>query len=680
MSIKRKSTSATILPRSLVRYEESSFAQHELDFFHEASAEDVLREIKPLKLDFLPGQQFIGYDTETFYTGVPHNRMPANVVRRWIKGDGSKYIPNDFPFCMSICDGTQSFVVYDTLQNQFKEFKKLAPLLADSGIGKIGHNLDFDLHITANTGCNIKGRLHDTMYLSKLTRCDAFTHSLCDIADEIMCDDYPTVTKFEHMLDSYKGQYRITDYRQFPKRLMIQYTSADTWNTLQVFKKLYPKMLENNQLDIYDIECKMMLVAYWMERRGVPIDPDYEDIIIPELTNEVNEAERRVYSTAGCTFNINSSMQLYEVMKKLGYGHLVHFSKPTDAMLAKGITKGNPKFDKVEMERLDNEGVPLIKDIQEFKKSEKLLNTFAVKLYEMRDAQDIVHCNINTIEAKTGRFSISQPSMQNMPRRTDSRIRDAFIALPGYSLYDFDFKSQESIVMVHYSRCQYLMDIINNGKDIHTAVAALIYSLLYEEVSKELRGHAKSVEFAIVYGAGADKVASMTGLSLEQATVAMKTFLKNAPEVDTFIKTANSVAKERHLMRTILNRWVHVERGREYASVNYCCQGSAADSTKSRMVDIFAFLESNDLKSYMSLQVHDSLLQNIADEDPKDILGWLRWLQTERTLFRVPVFVDVAACDRTWRNKHDIDVPMIEPPEEMMENMRNFNYWERGIL
>lgn len=297
----------------------------------------------------------------------------------------------------------------------------------------------------------------------------------------------------------------------------------------------------------------------------------------------------------------------------------------------------------------------------------------------MRDAAGVVHCNINTIEAKTGRFSISSPSMQNMPRRKDSRVRDAFIAPPDFTLYDYDFKSQESIILVHYSKSQYLKDIIDRGGDIHTAVASIIYSIPYEEVSKELRNISKSVEFAIVYGAGAAKVSDMTGLSVEESAVVMKKFLKNAPEVDIFINTANKVAKERRTVRTIRKRPVCVERGREYACVNYVIQGSAADSTKGRMVDIHKFLKANNLKTYMALQVHDSLL-NVVHKDEEYILGYLRWLQTERELFRVTVTVDVARCVPTWRNKTDIDIEAVRPPDEMMEKMQNYDIWAEGIL
>lgn len=678
MAIKAK-TDMSIVPRSVAHYDPATFHELKRPQFIEATAEQVLDMIEPREFSFLPGEKYIAVDTETFaYAMIPYNRMPANVVRKSIKR-GSKYIPNDFPFCFSICDGKHSFVVYDTLENKFEEFHKLRPLFGDRSIGKIAHNFDFDLHMFANVQVDVKGRLHDTMHISKLVRANAFQHNLLSIAEELVNQGLPGVPEFEHMLDAYKAANRITDYRMFPRELMTQYTGADTWNCLYAFEWLYPQLSFEDQVPLYDIESQMLLVAYWMERNGVLLDPDYKDKLIGELQEEVDEAERKIYDEAGHRFNINSSQQLYDALCGLGYGNKVRRKRPTEAMLAKGIVEGNPSFDKYEMERLEAEGVPLIADIQQFKASEKLLNTFATKLYELADSTNTVHCNINTIEAKTGRFSISVPSMQNMPRRKDSRVRDAFVAPPGYCLYDFDFKSQESIILVHYSRSQFLMDIIHRGGDIHKAVASIIYSIPYDEVSKELRGISKSVEFAIVYGAGPSKVSQMTGLSLDEASMVMKQFLKNAPEVDTFIRTANKVGKERGRVRTIRHRMVYLERGREYACVNYIIQGSAADSTKTRMVDIHKFLRANNYKTYMSIQVHDSLLQVVAD-DETELLGYLRWLQTERELFRVPVTVDVAKCTPTWRNKVDIDVEAVEPPAEMLQKMRDYDIWNEGIL
>lgn len=593
MAIQPRASTAKIIPRALLHYSPESFETHQLPNFKEATAEQALAEINPAYFDFLPDKKIIAIDTETYFTGVPNNRMPSKVVRRWINM-GSKTYPNDFPFCISIADDTQSFAIYDTLNNQFREFKKLLPLLTDRSIAKCGHNLDYDLHMLANAQLNLRGRLYDTLHLSKLTRADAFTHNLADIADEINCAAFPTITKFERMLDSYKAQYKITDYRMFPHELMTQYTCADTWNALWTLAALYPRMLENNQLALFNIESQILIVAYNMERCGIKLDSSYENIIIPELRQEADDAERKVYATAGTQFNINSSQQLYSILAKMGYADKIRYRKPTEIMLAKGITAGNPRFDKYEMERLENEGVPLITDIQAYRKAEKLLNTFAIKLYEMRDSEDLVHYNINTMEAKTGRFSISNPSMQNMPHRTDSRIRDAFIAKEGYTLYDFDFKAQESLIMTHYSQAPYLLNIVNNGGDIHAAVAAIIYDKPLNEVTKELRNIAKSVEFAIVYGAGADKVKAMTGLSLEEARNAIATFKNRVPEVDMFIRTANKVIKERGCVKTILGRRVYAERGREYACVNYLCQG--CQPGENRILTATGYIALNKLK------------------------------------------------------------------------------------
>lgn len=677
MAIKSKQK-ATIVPKATQSYNALTFEEHKHPAFLEVSAEELLAQIQPKEFDALPGQKFIAVDTETYYTGIHSNRMPSNVVRRWIKAGGSKYIPNDFPFCISISDGTHSFVVYDTLENKFAEFKKLIPLLVDTSVSKIFHNAGYDMHMLANAGLDMKGRIYDTLLMSKLTRADAFTHGLFDIAKELQCDEIPTVLIFEQMVNMYKAMHRLTDYRQIPHALMTQYTCADTWNTIWVFGELLPMIEAYGVTELFEIESEMLIAAYHMERAGVRLDLEYEDQLIPELTKEVEDAEREIYELAGTTFNINSSKQLEGVLQKLGYGHLIRYKDPTAAMLAKGLIKGNPSFDKFEMERLENEGVPLIDKIQKYKSSQKLLNTFAIKLYEMRDFEGYVHCNFNTIEAKTGRFSISSPSMQNMPRRKDDRVRGAFIAPEEYKLYDFDFKSQESIILAHYSRAEFLLDMIRQGIDIHKATASLVYNKPIDEITSDERGDAKSVGFAITYGAGASKVAGMTGKSVAEASYIMKTYLKNIPEVDTFIKTANKVAKERRRIKTVRGRQVYVERGREYACVNYVIQGSAADSTKTRMVEIYKFLKANKYKSYPILQVHDSLLQCIHDDEP-ELLGYLRWLQTDRDMFRVPVTVDVALCHPTWKDKEDIEVGTIEPPAAQLEAMRNYNIWEEGL-
>lgn len=675
-----KKPDGSIFPREYEPYSDATFVPS--SFLVEATAEQVLAEFTPATFDFLPGRKFIAFDTETFaYGTIPANRLPKSVVRRWIKR-GTKYIPNDFPFCLSLSNGKKSWVIYDDLQNKYAALKALAPILEDLSIEKIAHNVTFDMHMLANAGVEVCGRFHDTSYMSRLTRANAFTHSLFDITKEFLGAGIDGgILTYERMLLDYKAKHKINDYRYFPKKLMTQYTGADTWNCMYVFPVLYQMLIDNEQVELYECECKVGKIAYWAEREGIKIVSEYEHELIPTLEKELAEAEEKIYATAGCLFNINSGQQLEQVLTKLGYADQLRRSDPTANMLAKGQIVGNACFNKYEKERLANAGVPLIKDIQAFQDAQKLLNTFARKIYDMVDGDGFLHCNFNTMEAKTGRFSISTPSMQNMPRRKDDRVRGAFTAEAGYTLYDFDFKSQEAIVLAHYSKSEYLLDMIREGHDIHKATASIVYQKPLAEVTKDERSAAKSVGFAITYGAGAAKVAAMNpGMTADDARIIMKTYMRNIPEVDKFIKTANAVMKERGRIRTRLNRHVYAERGREYACVNYVIQGSSADSTKTRMVKLYNFLTANGYKSKIILQIHDSLNGKIANDEAAELIPYWKWLQTDRDLFRVTVPVDVAICSPTWRDKKDIAVEAIQPPAEMLEKAENYNMWKEGIL
>lgn len=674
MAIQKKAELNNIKQRTWMNYSPEALAACKYDNLIECTAEYCLEHIKPAEIPGLPGK-WICFDTETEPTGVPANMMPSSVIRRWIKR-GSKEIPNDFPFCYSICDGTTSFVIYDRWDKGFKELKKLKPLLEDPNINKCGHNLKYDLHMAKNSGVDIKGMIFDTLPASKICRAWALTHSLFDNAKEI--DE--GICEFEFMVDSYKQKYKVTNYALIDHDLMTQYTGADTWNGFYVCKRLVriaQEHADDGWFDLCLLENEIIKITYFAEREGVLIDPAYEEPLMQALKQQAEEAEKKVYDTAGCFFNMNSGQQLESILIKLGYGDLIKYNKPTDTMLAKGISKGNPKFKKEDKERMINEGCKILEDIQLYQKAEKLLNSFAVKLYTMKDSNDRVHCSFNTAEAKTGRFSISQPSFQNMPRRGESRIRKAFVAPEGYTIYELDYASQESKIMVHYSRSEYLIEALHAGKDIHKIFASMIFDVPYDNVTKDQRQVAKSVEFAIVYGAGAAKVSSMSGISEAEAKQVMADVYKRMPEVNAFIKTANSIAKERKWVKTIKGRQVYVEKGREYACVNYIIQGSAADCTKVALRRINQYLRANHYDTKFILQVHDSCMFYVKNDEADIVIPKLLWLMEERNLFRVPITADCGvSVDGTWAGKEDKEVKPEPPTPEEQAAIDAYNIWE----
>ena len=673
MAIKKKDELSIIKERTWSNYSPEVLKELAHDNFIECTAEYCLEHIQPSEIPFLPGK-WICFDTETEPTGVPAHMMPANVVRRWIKR-GSKEIPNDFPFCFSICDGTTSYVIYDSWNTGFKELKKLAPLLEDASINKCLHNAKYDLHMAKNAGIDIKGKIFDTLPASKICRAWALTHSLLDNAKEI--DE--GVTEFEYMVDSYKQQNRVTNYALIDRDLMTQYTGADTWNGFYVCKRLARIAHEHEAdgwMDLCWLENEVIKITFFAERDGVLVDASYEQPLIEALKKQAADAEAKVYEEAGCFFNMNSGQQLEQVLMFMGYGDLIKYNKPTDTMLAKGITKGNPKFRAADKERMIAEGCKILEDIQTYQKAEKLLNSFAVKLYTMNDANNRVHCSYNTVEAKTGRFSISMPSFQNMPRRGESRIRKAFIAPKGYTIYELDYASQESKIMVHYSRSEYLIEALHEGKDIHKIFASMIFDVPYETVTKDQRQIAKSVEFAIVYGAGAAKVAQMSGIREDEAKQVMADVRKRMPEVNAFIKTANNIAKERKWVKTVRGRQVYVEKDREYACVNYIVQGSAADCTKTALVRINKYLRANNYKTKFILQVHDSCMFYVADDEAGIVVPKLLYLMAETELFRVPITADCGvSTDGTWAGKEDKDIKPEPPTAEELANMDSYSIW-----
>lgn len=369
----------------------------------------ILNNIKPYNYE---GLKIISMDTETSPLDLDSNDIPQGLVRRWV-GTGKSAKPQDLPFCMSFFDGTTAFSIYDSLDNKFSKFKALAPLLEDSSVDKVLHNAKFDMHMIQNIGMKIKGKIHDTVTLSKLANENRMSYMLMRLASDLKHG----ITKFEYMVDAYKKQHKIGSYRQIPRELMTQYANADVSNCFYLFLRDYAVIIEDELLPLYTNELKLMIALYSMERRGMRVDKDYEKPLKEELQDLATSSEQSVYDQAGRMFNMNSGKQLYEILIAVG----------TDPSLIKKTEKGNPKLDKKALDRLAKKhGVSFVQDILEYRKNEKLLTTYAIGIYAQADSVNKVHGGINQTEAVTGRMSVTKPALQTLPKR-DKRIRSAFI-------------------------------------------------------------------------------------------------------------------------------------------------------------------------------------------------------------------------------------------------------------
>lgn len=634
------------------------------NFIEVETAEELLNRVEPF--EFL-GRRFITFDTETHPEFKDSTYLPQSIVRRWV-GSGKSAVPQDFPFCISICDGKNSYTLYDSIDNGFAEIKKLAPLLENPDIEKIAHNTKFDMHMIANVGCKIVGKLHDTVVLTKLTNENRKSYTLRDLAATYERG----ITKFEYMVENYKTTNKVKDYRQIPRELLTQYANADVWNCFIAFVEEYPKLIEDGLEDLYNNEMELMVALYAMERYGMKVDYTYEADLKADLQNLCDESEKAIYEQAGKMFNINSTKQLYEVLMEQG----------VNSNLINRTAKGNPKLDKDALATLaEVHNVSIVQKILDFRKYDKLLTTYADGIYAQRDAADRVHGSINQTEATTGRMSITKPALQTLPKK-DKRIRKAFIPDDNCTMWFMDLDQVEYRLFAHYAKIPGLIDSITNGHDVHAATAALLFNKDIDELlrrvhagdeeANSLRQKAKTINFALIYGVGQAHLAELLKCSETDASNTKARYFSTMPEAKMFINTVYQVIKTRGFVKNFYGRRRRLDPDDCYKAPNALIQGCAADYIKHKVVDMYKYIMYNNLKTHMTNIVHDEVVLNIYNDEQEHV-PVLRWLLSDFTTFRCPITAGVERGNPSWGQKEEADVGFKEPANFDFKHYDVFN-------
>lgn len=648
-------------------YNPATFAKEHKrsNFYVVDTPEELLRRVKPFEL---MGRKFITFDTETSAHYKSSQDVPTNIVRRWV-GTGKSATPQDYPFCISICDGKNAFTMYDSVEEGFKKLKGLAPLLEDPEVEKIAHNTKFDMCMLANAGVKIIGKLHDTVVLTKLTDENRRSYQLRDLAAHYDGG----ITVFEYMVDNYKQMNKVHDYRQIPRELLSEYANADVWNCFLAFTNEYKKLIQDDLVDLYDNEMELMVALYSMERYGMKVDKTYEEPLKVELQQRCDEAERAIYEEAGGMFNINSTKQLYDVLIRLG----------TNPTLIGNTDKGNPKLDKDALNNLaEVHDVSIVKKILEFRKYDKLLTTYATGIYEQRDSADHVHGSINQTEATTGRMSITKPALQTLPKR-DKSIRKAFIPDDDHTLWFFDLDQVEYRLFAHYAKIPDLLERIKQGYDVHAATAATLFNKnldeLVEKVHKgddeatALRSRAKTLNFALIYGMGNQALANDLKVPLSEATDIKARYFGTMPEARTFIDTVQQVIKMRGFVKNFYGRRRRLDPDDCYKAPNALIQGCAADYIKHKIVDMYKYIMHNNLKTHMVNVVHDEVVINFHN-DEKEHVPVLRWLMSDFETFRCPITAGAEYGEPSWGQKVEpSDIGFVAPTDFEFKNYNVFN-------
>ena len=488
----------------------------------------------------------------------------------------------------------------------------------------IGHNLKGVISILNRHGIALKNKLFDTMIAHYLIEPEQ-RHTMDYLADVYL-------------------NYQITN------------NSAENADiNYQFYEKFKPILIDNQLIKLFEeIEMPLVPVLATMEANGVKIDSDNLGQISEQMAKEIQEIENQIFEYAGERFNIASPRQLGEVL----------FDKMQIKAPAKKTKTGQyPTGEEVLMKVIDKH--PIIQKILDYRGLTKLKSTYVDALPNLISKEDgLVHTSYNQAVTATGRLSSTNPNLQNIPVRTERgrEIRKAFVPRDkNHILLAADYSQIELRIITHLSGDPAMTEAFREGLDIHAATAARVYKVPIEEVTKDMRRHAKAVNFGIIYGMSAFGLAERLGISRSEAASIIESYFTEYVGIQQYIKNNIEFARQHGYVETMLGRRRYlrdinasnsvVRNFAERNAVNAPIQGSSADMIKIAMANIHNELINRGLKSKMILQVHDELVFDACLDELEILKEIVNDKMTNALPLNIPVVVELNTGDN-WLEAH----------------------------
>ncbi|MDE0308986.1 MAG: DNA polymerase I [Acidiferrobacterales bacterium] len=529
--------------------------------------------------------------------------------------------------------------------------EQLKPVFENPEISKVAQNLKFDAVVLAKYGLEVKGRLFDTMIESYVLNSTAVSrHGLDNLALKYL--DHTTI-KFESVAGK-KGKNQLT-FDRVEIDTATDYAAEDADIAYRLHEKLWPKIESSSGLQtVFEkIDMPLMPVLLKMERHGVKIDQDSLARQSAELHSEMKSIEQRIFAGAGIQFNIASPKQIGEVL----FGTL-------GLPIAAKTSTGQPSTSESVLSDLAvRYDVP--RWILEHRSVAKLKSTYTDKLPEMIDAKSQrVHTSYHQAVAATGRLSSSDPNLQNIPIRTAEgrRVREAFIAEPGFVLVSIDYSQIELRIMAHLSEDPGLVDAFEKGEDVHRFTASEVFDITIDEVSADQRRHAKAINFGLMYGMSPYGLSRQLQIEVNQANDYVEQYFTRYPKVREFMDSTREKARRDRYVETIYGRRLYLadinskQYGRrqhaERTAINAPLQGTAADIIKLAMIEVDRWLADNAPSSRMIMQVHDELVLEVAESEQQSVCENVKSLMENATQLLVPLVAD-AGIGMNWAQAHE---------------------------
>jgi len=433
-----------------------------------------------------------------------------------------------------------------------------------------------------------------------------------------------------------------------------EYAAEDADITLRLHQAMYPQIQQNDRLNkIYrDIEVPILDVLFEMERNGVLLDYALLQQQSSELGKKMHALELQAHTVANQSFNLNSPKQIQEI--------LFHQLK---LPVIKKTPTGVPSTDEDVLQQLALD-YPLPKILLEYRGLAKLKSTYTDKLPLMKNPNTgRVHTNYSQAVAVTGRLASSDPNLQNIPIRTmeGRRIREAFIASPGYQIVSADYSQIELRIMAHISQDEGLLKAFAAGEDIHKATAAEIFGIQVDQVDSEQRRFAKVINFGLIYGMSEFGLASQLGIARSAARTYMERYFSRYPGVEKYMQLTREKARQTGYVETVLGRrlWLpeinhsngNRRQGAERAAINAPMQGTAADIIKLSMIAVARWLKKEKLQSKLIMQVHDELVLEVPETELTRVQEFLPKCMGSVLKLDVPLLIEIG-IGNNWDQAH----------------------------
>ncbi len=521
------------------------------------------------------------------------------------------------------------------------------PWIESDKPAKVGQNLKFDAHILANHGVTLRGIAHDTLLESYVLE----VHERHDL--ETLARRHRGWDTISYDAVTGKGASRIS-FAEVDVDRATAYSAEDADCTLSVHEVMYPRIAADEKLKrIYEtIEMPVLGVLLKMERNGVLLDAAKLEAQSHELGKEMLELERKAHAAAGQPFNLNSPKQIQEIL----------FEKQ-GLPIRKKTPGGQPSTDEDVLQELAAD-FPLPKLLLDYRGIAKLKSTYTDKLPRMIDAKTgRVHTTYSQAVAVTGRLSSNDPNLQNIPIRTPQgrRIREAFIAPPGWKIMSADYSQIELRIMAHLSGDAGLRHAFEHGHDVHRSTAAEVFGRKLDEVTPDERRAAKAINFGLIYGMSAFGLAQNLGIERATAQAYIDSYFARYPGVARYMQETREMARNRGYVETVFGRrlWLpeiasggpQRRQAAERAAINAPMQGTAADLIKLAMIRVQDWIENEKRATLLIMQVHDELVLQVPEAELESVRAALPGLMENVAKLDVRLIVDVGVGDN-WDEAH----------------------------